>query len=549
MKHLPAVALLYLAAGCATARVETRPEAAALPEESSPPPSQPVAAGQPPKAGSLDARLAADSIADAAALDSLAELTAAGTPELELDETIPVWDLNVLDYSDHPRVQYYIDFFTTRGADRFQIWLQRMPRYEGMVRERLAAQGLPSDLIYLALIESGFSPHAVSRARAVGMWQFMQPTGASYGLRVNSWIDERRDPVKSTDAAARHLRDLVNRFGSHYLAAAAYNGGAGRVGRGLVQISAQLGAGDEAIDPMSDDAFFELAESRHIYQETKDYVPKLIAAALIAKEPDRYGFDAVDPVDPFPLDSVIVEGGTGLDVIARLAGTTLDEIRELNPHILRGVTPPGMKYPVRVPAASGPAVAEKYAALPPTERPAVLTHVVRRGETISGIAQRYGVSQDALMSANRVARARSLQIGATLYIPVSGSDIPESLLMEREPAVRSAVTHIVRRGETVGGIAGRYGVSQGTIIALNGLDRAGSIRAGQRLVIREATGGSRAASSTPAASARTHVVKAGDTVGGIARRYGVSQAAIIRENGLGSGARIKVGQRLRLPTG
>src|SRR5690606_32463773 len=136
---------------------------------------------------------------------------------------------------------------------------------------------------------------------------------------VNSWIDERRDPVKSTDAAARHLRDLVNRFGSHYLAAAAYNGGAGRGGRGLVQISAQLGAGDEAIDPMSDDAFFELAESRHIYQETKDYVPKLIAAALVAKEPAKYGFEPVGTVEPFPLDSVMVEGGTGLDVIAKLA--------------------------------------------------------------------------------------------------------------------------------------------------------------------------------------------------------------------------------------
>ncbi len=549
MKRLPTVVLLYLAAGCATLRVETAPDRLEQQDGNDSAPVSPLVVSQDRPAGWLDARLAADSIADAAALDSLADLTAAGTPELELDETIPVWDINVVDYAEHPRVQYYIDYFTTRSGDRFQVWLERLPRYEGMVRERLASQGLPSDLIYLALIESGFSPHAVSRARAVGMWQFMQATGASYGLRVNSWIDERRDPVKSTDAAARHLRDLVNRFGSHYLAAAAYNGGAGRVGRGLVQISAQLGAGDEAIDPMSDDAFFELAESRHIYQETKDYVPKLIAAALVAKEPAKYGFEPVGTVEPFPLDSVMVEGGTGLDVIAKLAETTLDEIRELNPHILRGVTPPGMKYPVRLPANLGPTVTEKYASLPPVERPAVLTHVVKRGETISGIAQRYGVSQSALMSANRVARANSLQVGATLYVPVSGSSVPESLLREPEPAVRSAVSHIVRSGETLSGIASRYGVSQASLRSLNRLNSAGAIRAGQRLTIREATGAATrpAAATSSSAAARSHVVRSGDTVGAIARRYGVSQSALIRENGLGASAKIRVGQRLKVP--
>ncbi len=155
-----------------------------------------------------------------------------------------------------------------------------MPRYEGMIRERFQKEGLPADLVYLALIESGFSNTATSRARAVGMWQFMKGTAKLYGLRVDSWVDERRDPYRSTDAAARHLRDLTRRFGSLYLAAAAYNAGAGKVSRGLGRLP------DDDADSVNTDAtFFRLYDTKLLRRETKDYVPKLIAAALIAKEP------------------------------------------------------------------------------------------------------------------------------------------------------------------------------------------------------------------------------------------------------------------------
>ncbi|MDX2208484.1 MAG: transglycosylase SLT domain-containing protein [Gemmatimonadales bacterium] len=449
-----------------------------------------------PVAGSTPARVAtrsrgavplgstADSLADAAALDRLQDAAAADAlPELAFGDA-PVWDLNVVAYADHPRVQYYVNYFSTTARDRFQIWLERMPTFEPFARASMAEQGLPGDLVYLALIESGFSPVAVSRARAVGIWQFMPATGKSYGLRVTPWIDERRDPIKSTVAAARHLKDLTDRFGSHYLAAAAYNGGAGRVGRGLQQIASAMGYGDESTELTSDDAFFELADTRHIYQETKDYVPKLIAAAILAKEPARYGFEAVEGGDPFPHDSVIVEGGTGLDKIARLTGVELDVIRALNPHILRGVTPPGERYAVRLPTGTAERVSVAYAALPPEERPTVLTHVVRRGESVSGIARRYGVSQNLLMTANRVARARSLQIGTTLYIPVSGTEIPATLLREPAPARSGPTTHIVRRGDTVGTIARRYGVTEQQVIALNKLGKKAVIKVGQRLRVR-----------------------------------------------------------------
>lgn len=481
MHRVLAVTLLSLAGGCSRLSVEPSPE------------PRPVDA---PVAGSTPARVAtrsrgavplgstADSLADAAALDRLQDAAAADAlPELAFGDA-PVWDLNVVAYADHPRVQYYVNYFSTTARDRFQIWLERMPTFEPFARASMAEQGLPGDLVYLALIESGFSPVAVSRARAVGIWQFMPATGKSYGLRVTPWIDERRDPIKSTVAAARHLKDLTDRFGSHYLAAAAYNGGAGRVGRGLQQIASAMGYGDESTELTSDDAFFELADTRHIYQETKDYVPKLIAAAILAKEPARYGFEAVEGGDPFPHDSVIVEGGTGLDKIARLTGVELDVIRALNPHILRGVTPPGERYAVRLPTGTAERVSAAYAALPPEERPTVLTHVVRRGETVSGIARRYGVSQNLLMTANRVARARSLRIGTTLYIPVSGTEIPATLLREPAPARSGPATHIVRRGDTVGTIARRYGVTERQVIALNKLGKKAVIKVGQRLRVR-----------------------------------------------------------------
>lgn len=534
-------ALLLVVAGCGRLQVDPDP----APSES-PSAERPVATAASPGGAASPIRMGrrpravADSAADAEALDSLSRLSATDAmPELDLGDDQPIWDLDVASFVDEPRVRYYLDYFTGKAHDRFQIWLDRMPRFEGYARDRLQEEGLPGDLVYLALIESGFSPIAVSRARAVGMWQFMAATGRGYGLRIDPWVDERRDPIKATDAAARHLKDLTDRFGSHFLAAAAYNGGAGRVGRGLTQIAAlQQGAGDEAIDPSSDEMFFELAGTRLLKQETKDYVPKLIAAALVAKAPERYGFEIPDSVDPFPRDSVMVQGGTGLDLIAELADTTLEAIRELNPNILRGITPPGDRYPVRLPAGTGDKVRVAYARVPPSERPAVLTHVVRRGETVSGIAKRYGVSSSLLMSANRVARARSLQIGTTLYIPVAGSKLPESLVREPEPARRGPLTHIVRRGETLSGIAARYDVTQGSIRQANRLPSSGMIRAGQKLTI---------AAGAPARTARSYVVQPGDTVGEIAERYGVSQSSLVRENGLGRRMTIRVGQRLKIP--
>jgi membrane-bound lytic murein transglycosylase D len=347
-----------------------------------------------------------------------------------------------------------------------------------MIRERFEAEGLPGDLFYLALIESGYSSEAVSRAHAVGMWQFMRRTGRGYGLRVDTWVDERRDPVKATEAAARHLRDLRKRFGSLYLAAAAYNAGAGKVSRSLGKL-APIEEGDEG-----NAAFFRLADSNLIANETRDYVPKLIAAAIIAKQPARYGIETV-PVERFTYDSLIVTEATGLDVVARLADVGLGEIRDFNPQYLRLATPPRTPSVIRLPPGTGPAVAEGYAKLPPKERVQYLTHVVRKRERLSTIAGNYRIPVADLRAANPKQGPRP-RAGTRLIVPTVA--IPSALAIraagERRPHhSASSRTHRVRRGETPSGIAQRYRVTVKAIRRANSIRNEHALLAGTRLRI------------------------------------------------------------------
>ena len=497
-------------------------------------------------------RLAADSAADEAVLEALDEARPADD---DVEDPLPVtpvsWDIDVDTYTSHNRVQYYLDFFQGKGRERMGIWLTRMPRYEGMIRARLQEQGLPGDLVYLALIESGFSNAATSRAKAVGMWQFMKGTARGYGLRVDSWIDERRDPYRATVAAARHLKHLNDRFGSLYLAAAAYNAGAGKVSRGV----RRLPDDDDADSLNSDATFFRLYDTKLLRRETKDYVPKLIAAARIAKEPARYGFE-VAPAEPPTYDSIVVPTMTGLDVIARLADTTVAAIRELNPQYLRLATPPGVASVVRVPSGRGAATEVAYAALPPSRRITFLEHTVTRGETLSGIAHRYHVSTRLVVEANPRVRGTRLRPGQRVIVPTGGAlstSVARRMADPVEPAASSPTGyHRVRRGETLSGLAAEYGVSVSQLRAWNALGAGDVVRSGRRLrVVAPAPArppvAVRAVSAASAESARIPRVRRGETLTSLARRYGVSIQALRDANGLSAGDALRAGATLRIP--
>jgi membrane-bound lytic murein transglycosylase D len=392
------------------------------------------------------------------------------------------WDIDVESFSARSRVLYYMNFFQIDSRDRFTIWLGRLRRYEGMIRARFKSHGVPEDLVYLGLIESGYSNTAVSRAKAVGMWQFMTYTARQYGLQVDQWVDERRDPFKATDAAARHLRDLDSMFGSWYLAAAAYNGGTGRIMRGIQRLPGEP-------EELTDETFFSLADRRYLRRETRDYVPKLIAAALIAKDPRRFGFDETPDLEPLVFDEITVPDATGLDVIARLADTTTAALLELNPQYYRGVTPPRRSAIVRVPRGAGTTVAQRYLELPASERVNFLEHVVRQGETLSEIAQSYRVGMSLLLAANPGVKARALRIGARLKVPVSAA----ARGVARRPAAKLAVAaagpapagtvHLVEPGETLWLLSQRYGASIADLRLWNGMSAGEVLRAGQRLIV------------------------------------------------------------------
>ncbi len=510
-------------------------------------------------------RIAADSAADQAVLEQLfAELpdSLSSEPEETNDATTGgtaaaaagavTFDIAVERFNTHSRVQYYLDFFRGMAKERFGIWLSRMPRYELMIRRRLQEEGLPNDLIYLALIESGFSNTATSRARAVGMWQFMKATGKYYGLRVDRWVDERRDPYKATDAAARHLKDLTDRFGSHYLAAAAYNAGAGRVSRGLVRLP-----DDESDTLPSDATFFRLYDTKLLRRETKDYVPKLIAAAMIAKDPVRYGFPPLPPPDTgVQYDSLVVQGMTSFDVLARLADTTVATLRELNPQYLRLTTPPSGTWVVRVPPGRGSAVAEGYAALPASERVTFREHVVRSGETMSGLARRYAVAVEDIRAANPRIRSTKLRAGQLVIVPTQGPISAEVARQVSAPEPAEPSWHRVRPGETLSGIARRYRVSQRQLQSWNGMGKSTRIRSGQRLRVSTSESGVRAGRKTvrkasvptmASADARSHIVRRGDTLTGLARRYGITVQALREANDLSVSDVLRSGTKLRIP--
>ncbi|MEP7064877.1 MAG: transglycosylase SLT domain-containing protein [Gemmatimonadota bacterium] len=401
----------------------------------------------------------------------------------------PKWDIDVRSFETHNRVVHFVGRFTGPSGDRFADELARGGRYEPIIRRKLHAAGMPEDMTYLALIESGYNPHAYSSAAAVGLWQFMASTARGTGLRVDWWIDERRDPVRATDGAIKFLGWLKEQFGSYYLAAAAYNGGAGRVSRGLKRYA------DEVEGESGDSAFFSMAAAgNYLRAETRDYVPKLIAAALVAKEPEKYGLK-VNYLPEFTYDSVDVGPATPLVAIAKASSASLADIQDLNPEVLRGVTPPDQRFVIRVPKGHADGFDSAYAKLAASDRAAFTRSSVKKGETLASIAERTGVSARSLTWYNRnlkpTKRGRLPQ-GQPVLLPSSAVlagalDIPDPSVEKWGSSRRgSTTTHVVVKGETLGHIALRYGTTVTGIMRLNGMSGSRLIP-GQVLIVK--TGG------------------------------------------------------------
>jgi peptidoglycan lytic transglycosylase D len=322
----------------------------------------------------------------------------------------------------NPQVQHFLDRFTGARREVVSLWVGRAGRYLSMIREVLKSRGLPEELAYTAMIESGFNPVAVSRVGAKGMWQFMAGTARRYGLRVDQWIDERLDPEKSTVAAASYLHDLYNQFGSWALAQAAYNAGEVKVSR--------------AIRATGSSDFWALAKTNHLRTETKEFVPAIHAATLIAQDPGRYGFD-FNGSGPVAVETVAVPPSTDLRRLAPKTGITLDTLRTLNPVLVRAITPPGGAWQLRVPPGTR---AEVQSALAPPVKKRPITspgitparaashqdvHVVRSNETVSSIAKRYGISVSDVLRWNRLEAQARIRPGDRLRVADTRTSLSE----------------------------------------------------------------------------------------------------------------------------
>jgi membrane-bound lytic murein transglycosylase D len=458
-----------------------------------------------------------------APIDDIADLTLpAGDPRLAAKaerELITVRHDLPLTVNDS--VLQYLSFFTTtRGRAIVTRGLEREGRYGAMIRRVLREEGVPQDLIYLAQAESAFQPEAVSRAGARGIWQFMPYRGEEYDLERTNWVDERSDPEKATRAAARHLRDLYGMFGDWYLVMAAYNSGPLNVARAIER----TGYAD----------FWELQKRNALPGETKNYVPIILALALVAKAPQLYGVQ-VTPEKPLPADTITLEHPIDLHLVADAAGVDLDDIRMLNPVLLRNVTPNQSGFHLLIPSGKAQAFGDNIQQVPEDKWTSWRLHATEQGETLSDIARHYRVTVLSLEAANHLEGHVVVPAGFLLTVPTA-------------PPVVRVVRYRVQRGDTLAGIADRFDVTVAQIRRWNHIS-GGHVRRGTRLRIyaggapaEPAGSRSRSARNSGAkvesvsergahvAESQAHRVKPGETLYSIAREHQTTVSALRQAN-------------------
>ena len=446
-------------------------------------------------------------------------------------------------------VKYFVQYFTTEKRKVFGNWLRRSRYYVPIMKEILKEQGMPEDLVYVAMIESGFNPKAYSPASASGPWQFIYATGGRYGLKVNYWIDERRDPEKSTVAAAKYLRDLFKQFGCWYLAAAGYNSGEGRVGR--------------AIEKHNTNDFWEIVKYNTLPRETREYIPKLIAAAIIAKDPEKFGFGAITYDQPVRFTSVKVPAGSPITVIAKSASLDTGTLRSMNPEILRGITPPDTDdYKINLPYGLDTNGFGKNleAALSSEKRIKGYTaYKVRKGDTLPRILKRYKISYEDIQLVNNTEGDIKIRPGMVVAIPrfngqaasstriaqkaetagkragakkivasasISNTDNPVNLNKPQKPQKLEAKTyHVVKKGETLSSISSKYSVNISSLRVANKL-KDDKVYPDMKLKLVSHS------NKKEKPAVKIHVVKKGETLSSISRKYSVDISSLRAANKL-----------------
>jgi membrane-bound lytic murein transglycosylase D len=493
------------------------------------------------------------------------------------------------------KVLTWVSLFSTTKRGFMENALGRASMYMPMIRQVFAEEGVPSDLAYLAVIESGFRNEAKSRAKAVGMWQFIRSTGRIYGLTGNAWVEERRDPVKATRAAARYLKRLYEITGDWYLAASSYNAGPLTLERAIQNVGTRN--------------FWDLSRSRWLRTETKNYIPELCAAILVGRNPDRYGL-RIAPLTPYAYETVTVSSMTSLTVLARCAGTDAATLKALNPELLRGSTPPGT-YALRVPPGKALDCLRQLSGMPAGKRLDFRSYTVKKGDTLANVAKRFKLTPDDLLSANDLT-AKQFKVGKRLLVPPppplaledrdiaagkratalgdrplpplpavpgdmgagnespatpglavppamdqtprpSAATPPTPAANATQPAQTPAVQPVpeaapparirAKAGDTLAKLARAHRVPLGELLRLNP-EAAKALHVGDEVVLPGGT----AVASEPAAAAptpATHRVEKGETLASIARRYDLDVKDLKAWNRLKKD-RIQVGQRLRL---
>ena len=439
--------------------------------------------------------------------------------------------------SDHTRIDKLIKRYTGSSRKMFGRWLERAGRYVPKIQMVFADEGIPLDLAYLAMIESGFNLRAYSWAHAAGPWQFIESTGRMYNLKNDWWQDGRLDLERSTHAAARHLKYLHKRFsGDWYLAVAAYNAGGGKVSKAV----RKSGSRD----------FWALTEGRVLRDETKNYLPKLLAALTIVKNLGDYGFSDLKFDKPLEYEMVTLETSTDLEIIAGFCGISYRQLKELNPELKRWCTPPGVSnYQLKVPFGYAGKVRSLYAQLPKNQRARYHRHQIKSGDTLQVIARKYKIRVNDIIALNKIRNPRTLQIGHNLILPLKEGfiSLPTNALADSYVRSRRR-TYRVRSGDSLWSISRRNNVTQKELRVWNKLGWSNILQPGQILAVSKPGVRVVAKKQTKKGPSRKLIYKVvpGDTLWDIGRQFDVATEQIRRWNELSHGHILRPGQKLTL---